>query len=130
MNEMSFSQVGEHTPTPGNDGKTHASTECYNCHKFGHYASNCPENDTRRSEISSLQLSLSFTQQFGDVIKRSWILLDTCSTVCVGNNKDFITNLRLREFAATDGRAYFAHCSILTVNINRAYLMAQNSDGS
>ena len=54
MTQMSFAQVGENAPTPGNDGRTHGSTECYNCNKFGHYASNCPVNDTHRSDTSSL----------------------------------------------------------------------------
>ena len=57
-----------------------------------HYASNCvnPGN----GEVILLKLAYAFTQHFGDIIKHSWVLLDTCSTICVGSNEEHFVSIR------------------------------------
>ena len=30
---------------PGTNGKVHATVQCHNCHKFGHYILHCPEEN-------------------------------------------------------------------------------------
>ena len=41
------------TPVPGDNGVTHEDIQCFNCHAYGHYSSNCPEL-SRRSGSQSL----------------------------------------------------------------------------
>ena len=84
---------------PGTDGVTHNVT-CYNCKKRGHYASNCPEPDMRRTGVGALQLCTCFAQSTTpdqnseEIIDSNWLLLDSCSTDNVCNNINMLTNVR------------------------------------
>ena len=85
----------------GVDGTT-IRAQCYNrnCQDWGHLAYNCPHSSaskiiaTRASSdrigVSNLQVSFGFAQKDKDIIPASWILLDTCSTVSIGNDSALI----------------------------------------
>ena len=83
---------------PGTDGTT-IDLQCYRCQDFGHLANNCPADspractDTGRRGVGLMQCS--FNQGDDALIPRSWLLLDTCSTCSVINNKDLVKNLRV-----------------------------------
>ena len=84
-----FAQV---CAVPGTNGQTHDDVECYKCHQFGHYASNCPQAG---DNITLIQSGCSLTQASRySGLPKSWILLDTESTVSVFNNPDMITDIR------------------------------------
>ena len=60
---------------------------------MGHYASNCANPGD--GGLISLNLAYTFTQHFDDIIKRSWVLLDTaCSAVYVGSNEENSVSIR------------------------------------
>ena len=100
---MTFAQrnseenVGPKTLVAGVDGKTH-NIECYNCHKFGHYASQCPESPViKNTGVDLLQKKVLFIQSDttdDTMISKDWILLDTCSTDNVCNNRQLVKNIR------------------------------------
>ena len=73
------------TIVPGDNGITHSDVECYGCHKFGHYFSNCP---TRPVTLVQHGYSLAQTDRYAG-LPASWILLDTQSTVSIFNNSDY-----------------------------------------
>ncbi len=65
-----------------------------------HYSGQCPEEDRRTQRGSnSTQYGTSMIQAdndsnaLSDMIDREWLLLDTCSTNCVGCNADLIDNI-------------------------------------
>ena len=79
-------------PVSGTDGNI-VQRQCYRCYKWGHLSNKCPD----RPNVQALQLGISLAQT-GDVadnmISKSWILLDTCSTDSVVNNLSFVTDIR------------------------------------
>jgi Reverse transcriptase (RNA-dependent DNA polymerase) len=90
--------------------------KCYNCNTMGHYAGSCPAPTRLRGTSASTGVQLlqstnndasdsndgdhfCFHQDDSDSpdhpkISRSWILLDSESTVSIFNNKKFLKNIR------------------------------------
>ena len=105
---VSFLQSGD--PTPGADNITHARVKCFNCQLYGHYADNCPTAVLAQERIQMLQATVdasavdnivnesefSFAQAATghNLIPRTWILLDSQSTVSVFNNPALLSNIR------------------------------------
>ena len=104
---LSFLQQG--TSVPGTDNITHENIKCYNCNKMGHYRGQCShansKNDKTETGVSALQISkLSISDNKYEVmfaqldelvnIPKSWVLLDTQSTVSVFNNPGLLENIR------------------------------------
>ena len=91
------------TLVAGRDGTT-MQLQCYRCQDWGHLANNCPAASSRprgstpsgRSGVNMMQVRFgySFTQGSDDVIPRSWLLLDTCSTCSCTNNTDLVSAIR------------------------------------
>ena len=75
-------------PVPGRDGILHSQTKCFACSKFGHYSDNCPN----LRGVNVAQFGISLTQNM-EKLESTWILLDTCSTHSVSNNKNLVTNI-------------------------------------
>ena len=87
--------------------------QCFQCHQFGHYASNCP---VPYDEIMQMQAALNSTEQsdglenesdqvqFGimtttnlslkSTVPKTWILLNNASTVDVFSNPLLVCNIR------------------------------------
>ena len=62
---------------------------------MGHYASNCPEAKKSGANSNSVQFGMFFAQS-GEAhasIDKNWILLDTCSTDSICNNKHMVKNV-------------------------------------
>ena len=79
----------------GNNGLTHDGIECYQCHGFGHYASNCPDGTTGTVTGTTLtQFAFMLAQTNSPLIDPQWILLDSQSTISVFNNPAMLTNIR------------------------------------
>ena len=98
-----LSLLQHHELVPGTDERVHNDIECYGCKKKGHYKSKCPSKETT-SGINALQVDnegdveygLMFAQ-LGEVeqdISKSWILLDSQSTVSVFNNGAMLENIK------------------------------------
>jgi hypothetical protein len=68
---------------PGTNGITHPDIKCYECHSMGHYACNCP----------GVGVSLAQHSRYVGLPK-SWILLDTQSTISVFNNPSIISDIQ------------------------------------
>ena len=83
---------------PGRDGTT-VNFQCYRCQDFGHLANNYPSSETRsrgstpRSAVGLVQVRLNFAQA-DNMIPKSWILLDTCSTSSCCNNLALLSGLK------------------------------------
>jgi hypothetical protein len=90
---VSFAQAtsnsGDKSSVPGKDGKVFAHIKCHNCGKYGHYANQCTEARKPRAQFTQFVL----TQKDHEIIDKSWILLDTCSTVSVCCNKSLVSNI-------------------------------------
>ena len=99
--QASREEQGTCVPVAGSDGRSLPNITCYNCDTPGHYAGQCPEPDRReqgQQGSSSVTFGISMVQNESDrdiaLIDENWILLDTCSTHCVGCNSDLISNIR------------------------------------
>ena len=92
-NGLMFTQTedgGNDQPVPGRDGTILLDKRCFRCQKRGHIRPNCSEV----AQTGLLQLRYNFVQSDDhDVIPKSWILLDTCSTSSVGNNPKLVHNI-------------------------------------
>ncbi len=86
------------TLVPGTDGRVIPQVDCWNCLQPGHTMHNCPEpvnaENRRRHGISAFMVGHLFSQNSGNMISDSWILIDTGSTVDVSNNPAHVTNIR------------------------------------
>ena len=96
--QLSFAQIPENTTlVAGTDGRT-VERECYHCHNWGHIAPLCPNrnsNDSSSGGRSGRSCTQFFcTQQHGDFLPASWVLLDTCSTASVCSNPTLVSNIR------------------------------------
>jgi hypothetical protein len=84
------------TVIPGTNGITHADIECYQCHSMGHYACNCP--DASELNVTLLQHGYTMAQASRYAgLPKSWILLDTQSTISVFNNPNMLSNIQPSE---------------------------------
>ena len=112
---LTFAQTED--GVPGRDGISHPGITCFNCHRRGHYARQCPiasdspqhqmfqvtgldfcfpvNNDACLSDDAAYDHELLFTQHaIGRTIPAHWILLDSQSTVSVFRNRLFLRNIR------------------------------------
>ena len=83
---------------PGSDGTTIANKHFFRCSKFGHIAWNYTldeESNQNRIGIGMLQQSISLFQKYNtdEVISKTWILLDSCSTDKLFKNLDLVSNM-------------------------------------
>ena len=76
------------------DGNMYDNVQCYHCHCWGHYKSQCPKATS--TGVDLLQLGFSFAQSTGkqNLVDRNWVLLDTCSTDNVCCNPELVDNVR------------------------------------
>jgi Reverse transcriptase (RNA-dependent DNA polymerase) len=102
--------LGSTEPVPGTDGVLHRGITCFACTNKGHYAPECPKATATgtqhlqvntptsnasppRTHDTDLSYGYTFTQP-PESIPRTWILLDSQSTVCVFNNSNLLQNIR------------------------------------
>ena len=120
---MAFGQDGTATPSGNQGRKDKSHIKCFNCGTYGHYANQCqnrgntgsteptqtPGTTTTSNAVSMLMTETSQEQpeqtsyHFAQVamvqptrpgIPRTWILLDSQSTVDLFSNKDLLDNIR------------------------------------
>jgi len=65
----------------------------YNCPYSSASKSIATRASSDRIGVSNLQVSFGFAQKDKDIIPASWILLDTCSTVSIGNDSALIGSI-------------------------------------
>jgi len=74
---------------PGVDGVVHDRIKCYHCQRTKHYSSQCPDNNGADKPKVGHVLN-----QNKNTIKKSWVLIDSCSTHSMSNNRTLVKNLR------------------------------------
>ena len=92
---MTFTQRSSNSIS-GTNGITHDDIECWQCHGFGHYQSNCPSTAgaVTPSGTTLVQHAFMMAQASASIIDPRWILLDSQSTISVFNNPAMLTNIR------------------------------------
>ena len=65
----------------------------FGCHGFGHYAGECQYQTWMGINCAHIICILTQDRKMA-IIQKSWILLDTCSAVSVGNNGNFLIGVR------------------------------------
>jgi len=97
-----LTQLGEDNSgeiVPGSDGITIVDKKCFRCNKFGHIVWKCTLDEApiqSRKGVGMLQQGVSLFQKYNtdEVISKTWILLDSCSTDTVFKNPDLVANIR------------------------------------
>ena len=77
---------------PGSDGET-KPVQCYNCKEWGLFSYNCPSSTASKQGKNGTSLMQHSTSP-ASMIPKNWVLLDTCSTTSVSNNKYLLKNLK------------------------------------
>ena len=95
MTKLGKSNRGEIVPR--SDGITIADKKRFRLNKFGHIAWNCTLDEgpiQGRKGVGMLQKGVSLFQKYNtdEVISKTWILLDSCSTDTVFKNPDLVAN--------------------------------------
>ena len=72
-------------PVPGTNDRCYPDSLCYNCQRKGHIATYCPQRQNGMYQYN-------FSQTVLALINKWWILIDTCSTCNVTNNKQLLTS--------------------------------------
>ena len=90
---MTFAQASG--VVAGNNGETHETVECFQCHAYGHYANECPQRaQDATSGTTLVQYAYMLAQAAVTEIDPDWILLDSQSTISVFRNASMLTNIR------------------------------------
>ena len=127
--EMSFLQTDD--PVPGTDGRFHAGVPCYNCNRIGHYAKQCPDNSNVQlmqtgdeacfsDDDSAYELSFAAVQStvpppsFKHPVPRSWLILDSASTLNTINDSNMLSGIHKAKIGVT---------TLTSVEISRICLM-------
>jgi hypothetical protein len=77
---------------PGDNGITHDGIECYECHAMGHYSANCLNADGANITLTQHGYNMTQASRYAGLPK-SWILLDTQSTISIFNNPNMISDI-------------------------------------
>ena len=77
---------------PWKDGHLYKHSECYACHSYGKFSNQLPD---KQAKVINLGMIVVMMMQNSDVIKKTWILLDTCYTDRVTNNLDFVEDVNI-----------------------------------
>ena len=72
---------------PGKDGQLYRHTESYACHRYGNFSDQCRDKKPKAINLAVVGVMLMKT---GNMIKKTWIILDTCYTESVTNNLDYV----------------------------------------
>ena len=76
---------------PGKYEQLHRDTECNACHRDVNLADQCPDKKPKAMNIAIIGVKL---MQNGDVIKKTCLLLDTCSTDSATKNLDYVEDVK------------------------------------
>jgi len=97
--DLSFAQLS--ALIPGTDGSLYSHIQCFACKRKGHYADMCPKDkavqlfqvDDPDAELADKEANFTFTSigAHETPIPRSWVLLDSQSTVSVFCNASLLT---------------------------------------
>ena len=75
---------------PGKYVQLYRHTYFYECHRYGHFSDQFPEKQPKSINIAIIGVIL---MQNGEVIKKTWILLHTCSIDSVANNLNYVEDV-------------------------------------